>query len=97
MVASCRVSVPTSLRSPQSRGAGVIGGVGKTVEIRVETLIAQTAEAVWSFVSDFERLAEWLEEFQAVVKEPTASGSGLRAVALLELLAAPAPAGMVAA
>jgi hypothetical protein len=32
-------------------------------------LIERTPDVVWSFVSDFERVPEWLEEFQAMVKE----------------------------
>jgi uncharacterized membrane protein len=54
---------------------------GKTIEVRVETLIERPSEEVWSFVSDFERLPEWLEEFQAVVKEtdgPVGEGTVFR-------------------
>src|SRR3954447_22130239 len=54
---------------------------GKTIEVRVETLIERTSEEVWSFVSDFERLPERLEEFQAVVKEtdgPVGEGTVFR-------------------
>jgi uncharacterized membrane protein len=54
---------------------------GKTIEVRVETFIERTSEEVWSFVSDFERLPEWLEEFRAVVKEtdgPVGEGTVFR-------------------
>jgi uncharacterized membrane protein len=54
---------------------------GKAIEVRVETVIERTPEEVWSFVSDFERLPEWLEEFQAVVKEthgPVGEGTVFR-------------------
>jgi hypothetical protein len=54
---------------------------GKTIEVRVETLIRRASGEVWSFVSDFERLPEWLEEFQAVVKEtdgPVGEGTVFR-------------------
>jgi uncharacterized protein YndB with AHSA1/START domain len=37
------------------------------VEIAVE--IERRSEEVWTFVTNFERLPEWLEEFEAVVKE----------------------------
>ncbi len=37
------------------------------VEIAVE--IERPSEEVWAFVSNAERLPEWLEEFEAVVKE----------------------------
>lgn len=37
------------------------------VEIAVE--IERPSERVWAFVSNFERLPEWLEEFEAVLKE----------------------------
>ena len=40
----------------------------RTIEVQIEVLIARPAEDVWAFVSDFERLPEWLEEFHAVVK-----------------------------
>ena len=53
----------------------------RTIEVPVETLIARTPEVVWSFVSDFERLPEWLEEFQAMVKEtagPVGEGTVFR-------------------
>jgi polyketide cyclase/dehydrase/lipid transport protein len=36
-------------------------------EVAVE--IERPSEEVWAFVSDFERLPEWLEEFEAVVKK----------------------------
>ena len=54
---------------------------GKTIEVQVETVIERAPEAVWAFVSDFERLPEWLEEFQAVVKEtdgPVGEGTVFR-------------------
>jgi uncharacterized protein YndB with AHSA1/START domain len=53
----------------------------KAIEVRVETLIARSPEVVWAFVSDFARLPEWLEEFQAVVKEtdgPVGEGTVFR-------------------
>jgi uncharacterized protein YndB with AHSA1/START domain len=37
------------------------------VEIAVE--IERSPDEVWAFVSDFERLPQWLEEFEAVTKE----------------------------
>ena len=36
-------------------------------EIAVE--IERPSEEVWAFVTNFERLPEWLDEFEAVVKE----------------------------
>jgi uncharacterized protein YndB with AHSA1/START domain len=42
--------------------------MSRTMEVKVEMLIARPSEAVWAFVSDFERLPEWLGEFRAVVK-----------------------------
>lgn len=49
------------------------------VEIAVE--IERRSEEVWTFVTNFERLPEWLEEFEAVVKEsdgPIARGTVFR-------------------
>ena len=35
----------------------------RTVEVEIEVQIARPSEEVWAFVSDFERLPDWLEEF----------------------------------
>jgi uncharacterized membrane protein len=35
----------------------------------IAVAIERPAEEVWAFVSNFERMPEWLEEFEAVVKE----------------------------
>lgn len=48
-------------------------------EVGVE--IDRPSEEVWAFVSNFERLPEWLEEFEAVVKEsdgPVGKGAVFR-------------------
>lgn len=53
----------------------------RTIEVQIEALIARSSEDVWAFVSDFERLPEWLGEFRAVVKRsegPVAEGTVFR-------------------
>ncbi len=40
-----------------------------SVDVEIEVEIARPPEEVWAFVSDAERLPEWLEEFRAVTKE----------------------------
>jgi uncharacterized protein YndB with AHSA1/START domain len=53
----------------------------RTIEVEVEVQIARPSEEVWAFVSDVERLPEWLEEFHAVVKlsdGPLAQGAIFR-------------------
>jgi uncharacterized protein YndB with AHSA1/START domain len=55
--------------------------VRSAIEVKVEVRIARASEEVWAFVSDFERLPEWLEEFRAVVKlseGPVAEGTVFR-------------------
>lgn len=41
----------------------------RTIEVEVEVLIARPSEEVWAFVSDAERLPDWLGEFRTVVKQ----------------------------
>jgi uncharacterized protein YndB with AHSA1/START domain len=41
----------------------------RIIEVEVEVQIARPAGEVWAFVSDFERLPEWLEEFHTVIKQ----------------------------
>jgi uncharacterized protein YndB with AHSA1/START domain len=55
--------------------------MSRPIEVEVQTLIARPPEEVWAFVSDFERLPEWLGEFRAVVKQsegPVAEGTVFR-------------------
>jgi uncharacterized protein YndB with AHSA1/START domain len=55
--------------------------MSRTIEVKIEVLIARASEDVWAFVSDFERLPEWLEEFRTVVKlseGPVAEGTVFR-------------------
>src|SRR4051794_24616336 len=65
---------------------GILGGpmpLTKTVEVRIDTVIARPAADVWAVVSDFERLPEWLDEFQVVTQEaagPPAEGAVFRYV-----------------
>jgi uncharacterized membrane protein len=40
-----------------------------SVDEEVAVEIDRPSEEVWAFVSDFERLPDWLEEFEAVVKK----------------------------
>jgi uncharacterized protein YndB with AHSA1/START domain len=52
--------------------------MNRTIEVRLETLVARPPEEVWAFVSDFEHLPDWLDEFRSVIKEsdgPPAEGS----------------------
>lgn len=48
-------------------GGATVFSTSLDVEIAIE--IERPREEVWAFVSDFERLPEWLEEFERVVKE----------------------------
>jgi uncharacterized membrane protein len=53
----------------------------RTIEVRLETVIARPPEEVWAFACDLERLPEWLEEFRAVTKQsqgPSAEGTVFR-------------------
>jgi uncharacterized protein YndB with AHSA1/START domain len=55
--------------------------MSRTLEVKIEMLIARPSEEVWAFVSDLERLPEWLEEFGAVTREsqgPTGEGTVFR-------------------
>ena len=55
--------------------------MSRTIEVKIEMLIARPPEEVWAFVSDFERLPEWLEEFGAVIRQsqgPTGEGTVYR-------------------
>jgi len=55
--------------------------VKTSIAVEVEVDIARPPEDVWAFVSDAERLPEWLEEFHTVVKEspgPPGRGSVFR-------------------
>jgi uncharacterized protein YndB with AHSA1/START domain len=52
-----------------------------SIDVQVETQIGRPAPAVWEFVSALERLPEWLDEFEKVVKEsdgPVGEGTVLR-------------------
>jgi uncharacterized protein YndB with AHSA1/START domain len=52
-----------------------------SVDVEIVVEIARPPEEVWAFVSDAERLPEWLEEFRAVTKEsggPVGKGSVFR-------------------
>src|SRR5919198_258806 len=40
-----------------------------SVDVEIAVEIERSRDEVWAFVSNFERLPEWLEEFEAVVKE----------------------------
>jgi uncharacterized membrane protein len=53
----------------------------RTIEVRLEAVIARPPEEVWAFASDMERLPEWIGEFRAVTKQsegPSAEGSVFR-------------------
>jgi uncharacterized protein YndB with AHSA1/START domain len=53
----------------------------RAIEVQVEVQIARAPEDVWAFVSDPERLPEWLGEFREVVKQsegPIGKGTVLR-------------------
>jgi uncharacterized protein YndB with AHSA1/START domain len=55
--------------------------VRTSIEVIVEVEIGRPPSAVWSFVSDFERMPEWLGEFEAARKEtagPTGVGTVVR-------------------
>jgi uncharacterized protein YndB with AHSA1/START domain len=55
--------------------------VKASIEVIVEVEIERPLSAVWSFVSDVERLSEWLGEFEASGKEsdgPTGVGTVVR-------------------
>jgi uncharacterized protein YndB with AHSA1/START domain len=55
--------------------------MSRAIEVKIEMLIARPSEVVWAFVSDLERLPEWLGEFCAVVKQsggPVAEGTVFR-------------------
>jgi uncharacterized protein YndB with AHSA1/START domain len=55
--------------------------MSRTIEVKIEMLIARPSEEVWAFVSALERLPEWLEEFRAVVKQsegPVGEGTVFR-------------------
>jgi uncharacterized protein YndB with AHSA1/START domain len=41
----------------------------RTIEVQLEVQIGRPAEEVWAFLSDFERVPEWLEEFHTAVKQ----------------------------
>jgi uncharacterized protein YndB with AHSA1/START domain len=43
--------------------------VSRSIEVELEVHIGRPAEEVWAFVSDGERLPEWLEEFHTVIKQ----------------------------
>jgi uncharacterized protein YndB with AHSA1/START domain len=52
-----------------------------SVDVEVATEIDRPLEEVWAFVSSAERLPEWLDEFEAVVKEsdgPVGKGTVFR-------------------
>jgi uncharacterized protein YndB with AHSA1/START domain len=53
----------------------------RTIEVQTEVRIARSSEDVWAFVSDFQHLPQWFEEFCAVVKEsegPVGKGTVFR-------------------
>jgi uncharacterized protein YndB with AHSA1/START domain len=55
--------------------------MSRTIEVKIEMVIARPSEEVWAFVSDLERLPEWLEEFGAVMRQsegPTGTGTVFR-------------------
>jgi uncharacterized protein YndB with AHSA1/START domain len=55
--------------------------VKASIEVIVEVEIERPASVVWSFISDFDRLSEWLGEFEAAGKEsdgPTGVGTVVR-------------------
>jgi uncharacterized protein YndB with AHSA1/START domain len=55
--------------------------VKASIEVIVEVEIERPASVVWSFVSDVERISEWLGEFEATGKEsdgPTGVGTVVR-------------------
>ncbi len=43
--------------------------IARTLDVAIETKIDRPANEVWAFVSTLERLPEWLDELEAVVKE----------------------------
>jgi len=53
----------------------------RTIEVQIEVLIVRPSEEVWAFVSDLQRLPQWLEEFCVVVKQsegPVGEGTVFR-------------------
>jgi uncharacterized protein YndB with AHSA1/START domain len=59
----------------------VRGMITASLDVEIEMEIARSPEEIWAFVSDAERLPEWLDEFRAVVKEsdgPVGKGSVFR-------------------
>jgi uncharacterized membrane protein len=56
-----------SQENVENRGGAAVLRTSLDEEIAVE--IERPSEEVWAFVTNFERLPEWLDEFEAVVKE----------------------------
>jgi uncharacterized protein YndB with AHSA1/START domain len=53
----------------------------RTIDVEVRVQLGRPSGQVWAFVSDLERLPEWLEEFRTVVKQsdgPVGEGTVFR-------------------